>query len=205
VSAWRDDPDALARAIVRDPRYRGHVDAPPGTPWWHPIVQWIRDRLHDLFHGIGHVASGLGLPAEMVGIVLLGAGAVGLVYLLVRLVAWYTMRTNVYARERGGGIALDAIRSAADLRAAARAAASRGAYREAARLLFGAALRALDELGRIRYDAALTPGEYRRAVRDPRFDVLAREATVALFATREPDAALVERMEDAYDGLFARA
>lgn len=167
-------------------------------------MQWIRDRLHDLFHGIGHVASGLGLPAEMLGIVLLGAGAVGLLYLLVRIVAWYTMRATTYAA-RGAGTALDAIRSAAELRADARAAAARGAYREAARLLFTAALRALDEVGRMRYDAALTPGEYRRAVRDPRFDVLAREATVALFATREPDAALVERMERAYDGLFAPA
>jgi hypothetical protein len=204
VSDWRTDPDALARAIVRDPRYRGHPDARPQTPWWHPIVQWIRDRLHELFAGIGHVASGLGIPAELLGIVLLGAGAVGCVYLLVRLVAWYTMRTTTSVA-RAGATALAAIRSAAELHADARAAAARGAYREAARLLFAAALRALDEVGRMRYDAALTPGEYRRAVRDPRFDVLAREATVALFATREPDAALVERMEAAYAGLFARA
>jgi hypothetical protein len=204
VSDWRADPDALARSILSDARYRGHPEATPGTPWWTPITHWIRDRLHDLFHGIGHVASGLGVPAEMLGVVLLGAGGVGLLYLLVRVVAWYTMRTSVRTA-RDAGTALDAIRSAAESRADARAAAGRGAYRDAARLLFLAALRALDERGRIRYDAALTPGEYRRAVRDPRFDVLARDATVALFATREPDAALVERMERAYDGLFAPA
>jgi len=204
VSNWRTDPDTLARSIVADRRYRIQPDVKPAEPWWHPIWQWIRDRLHDLFHGIGHVASGLGLPAEMIGVVLLGAGGVGLVYLLVRLVAWYTMRTSVRA-PRAGAVALDVIRTAAELRAEARAAAARGAYRDAARLLFFAALRALDEAGRIRYDAALTPGEYRRAVRDPRFDVLARDATVALFATDEPDGALVERMERAYDGLFAPA
>ncbi len=204
MSAWPRDPDVLARSILLDPRYRGHAEAKPGTPWWEPIWQWIRDRLHDLFRGIGHVASGLGIPAEFLGYVLLAAGGVGLLYLLVRIVAWYTMRTSVYDT-RVAGSTLDAIRSAAELRADARTAAARGAYRDAARLVFLAALRALDEVGRIRYDAALTPGEYRRAVRDPRFDVLAREATVALFATREPDAALVERMERAYDGLFARA
>jgi hypothetical protein len=204
MSAWRTDPDALARSILRDPRYGGHPDGKSRAPWWEPIWNWIRDRLHELFHGIGHVADRLGIPAQALGVVLLGAGAVGVVYLLVRIVAWYTMRTSVYAA-RGAGTALDAIRSAAELREDARAAVARGAYRDAARLLFFAALRALDEVGRIRYDAALTPGEYRRAVRDPRFDVLAREATVALFATPEPDAALVERMERAYDGLFAPA
>jgi hypothetical protein len=204
LSDWRTDPDSLARAIVRDPRYRGHAEVKPSPPWWEPIWHWIRDRLHDLFHGIGHVASGLGLPAEMLGVVLLAAGGVGLLYLLVRIVAWYTMQTSRRA-QRVAGTALDAIRTAAELRADARAAAERGVYRDAARLLFLASLRALDEAGRIRYDAALTPGEYRRAVRDPRFDVLAREATVALFATREPDANLVERMERAYDGMFAPA
>jgi len=204
VSDWRTDPDALARAVLHDPRYRTLPEVKPSPPWWEPIAHWIRDRLHDLFHGIGHVANSLGIPAQFVGIVLLGAGAVGLVYLLVRIVAWYTMRTSVYAA-RASGTALDAIRTAAELRDDARAAAARGAYRDAARLLFFAALRALDEAGRMRYDAALTPGEYRRAVRDPRFDVLAHDATVALFATREPDAALVERMERAYDGLFAAA
>ncbi len=202
MSDWRTDPDSLARAIATDSRYRTHLDAQPGTPWWHPIVQWVRDRLHDLFHGIGHVASGLGLPAQLLGIVLLGAGAVGLLYLLVRIVAWYTMRTTIRSAN-GAGTALDPIRTAVELRGDARAAAARGAYRDAARLLFLAALRSLDEVGRVQYDAALTPGEYRRAVRDPRFDVLARDATIALFGTREPDAALVERMELAYDGLFA--
>lgn len=204
MSSWRADPDALARAVLHDPRYRTLPEVTPTSPWWEPIRHWIGDRLREFFHGIGHVASGLGIPAELLGIVLLGAGAVGLVYLLVRIVAWYTMRTSVYAA-RASGTALDAIRTAAELRDDARAAAARGAYRDAARLLFFAALRALDEAGRMRYDAALTPGEYRRAVRDPRFDVLARDATVALFATREPDAALVERMERAYDGLFAPA
>jgi len=204
MSDWRTDPNSLARSILADRRYRSQPEVKPGEPWWHPIWQWIRDRLHDLFHGIGHVASGLGLPAQMIGVVMLAAGGVGLLYLLVRIVAWYTMRTSVRA-PRGAGTALDAIRTAAELRAEAREAAARGAYRDAARLLFLAALRALDEAGRIRYDAALTPGEYRRAVRDPRFDVLARDATVALFATGEPDGALVERMERAYDGLFVPA
>jgi hypothetical protein len=57
----------------------------------------------------------------------------------------------------------------------------------------------------VRYDAARTPGEWRRAVRDPAFDALARDAVVALFGNRAADAALVARMRDAYDRVVPAA
>ncbi|HEY6236828.1 MAG TPA: hypothetical protein VIW69_17135, partial [Candidatus Elarobacter sp.] len=64
---------------------------------------------------------------------------------------------------------------------------------------------ALDERGRVRYDAARTPGEWRRMVRDPAFDALARDAVVALFGNRGADAALVTRMRESYDRVVAPA
>ena len=78
-------------------------------------------------------------------------------------------------------------------------AAAAGRHHDAAALLWASALRALDERGRVRYDPARTPGEWRREVRDPSFDVLARDAVVALFGDRGADAALVARMREAYD------
>jgi hypothetical protein len=88
------------------------------------------------------------------------------------------------------------------LRAAALAAARGGRYREAAALLFRSAVRALDERGRVAYDAARTPGEYRRLVRDPLFDRLAGDTEVALFAPAEPSGDLFERMNRTYERLF---
>ena len=71
--------------------------------------------------------------------------------------------------------------------------------------MWASALRALDERGRVRYDAARTPGEWRRAVRDPAFDALARDAVVALFGNRGADAALVARMRESYDRVVVPA
>ncbi|HTD36799.1 MAG TPA: DUF4129 domain-containing protein, partial [Candidatus Limnocylindrales bacterium] len=71
--------------------------------------------------------------------------------------------------------------------------------------LWASAQRALDERGRVRFDPARTPGEWRRAVRDPSFDALARDAVIALFGDRGADAALVTRMREAYDRVVAPA
>jgi hypothetical protein len=57
----------------------------------------------------------------------------------------------------------------------------------------------------VRFDAARTPGEWRRAVRDPAFDALARDAVVALFGDRGADASLVTRMRESYDRVVAHA
>ena len=85
------------------------------------------------------------------------------------------------------------------------AAAAERRHHEAAALLWASALRALDEGGRVRFDPARTPGEWRRAVRDPHFDALARDAVVALFGDRGADAALVERMREEYARVVAPA
>ncbi|MGB8265157.1 MAG: hypothetical protein WCE44_02420 [Candidatus Velthaea sp.] len=204
MTPWRAEPQTLAREILADPHYLGQPAGTSPRTIWDTIVAWLGERVHDILRAIGHALGAHGTQEKILGIVLIAAGAVALLYLLVRIIAWIASRTALQ-RYGPSGLPLNAATGAAQLRAQSRAAARRGAYREAARCLFLAALRALDETGRVAYDAALTPGDYRRAVRDPRFDSLARDATVALFATREPDAALVERMERAYDGFFASA
>jgi hypothetical protein len=74
----------------------------------------------------------------------------------------------------------------------------------AAGLIFLSAVRALDERGRLPYDPARTPGEYRRLVRDPVFDAFAVDAVTAVFAADEPGVDLYERMYGSYDRFFAQ-
>ena len=115
------------------------------------------------------------------------------------------LRVHRTARSARSAEALGEDADARTLLARALDAASAGRHHEAAALLWASALRALDERGRVRYDAARTPGEWRRAVRDPDFDALARDAVVALFGDRGADAALVARMRETYDRVVVTA
>jgi hypothetical protein len=63
-------------------------------------------------------------------------------------------------------------------------------------------LLALDETGRLRFDAARTAGEARRLLGDPRFDAFEREATAALFAAGAATPERVGRLRAAYAQTF---
>jgi hypothetical protein len=158
----------------------------------------LRALVHRLDHALGErnpfgVAIGIAVVAAALGL---------LAYAIVVLVR-AAARGRPTRRLLVGDAAIAATsRSAADLRAAARAAAARGAYRTAAGLLFAAAARALDERGRLAYDPARTPGEYRRLIRDPVFDGFASDAVTAVFAAEDPPDDLYERMDTSYDRLF---
>jgi hypothetical protein len=197
-SAWpHGDPQALARAILAEPRFRHAVLSDAGPSWWERFSHWLAGLLRAMFHAVPHGSGDL--LTVLVVIVVLAALAVG-VGLLVR-------RVRPRRRRPRGGIdaaALPDELNASALRARARAAAGAQRFREAAALLWISALRALDERGRIRFDVARTPGEWRRLVRDPAFDVLARDAVFALFGERVPDAAALDRMNAAYDALLPR-
>jgi hypothetical protein len=196
-AAWpHGDPRDVVRAIVADPRYTLRTPSQPARASWFDLLRdWLGGIARGVLHGIDRAlgannsfeaAIGFGVLAAAFG--LLGWGS----YVLVRS---YTRTLG--ARGRGRPDVLpDGVAGAdsAALRAAAQAAAQAGRYREAAGLLFLAVLRALDERGRVAYDAARTPGEYRRLVRDPLFDALAGDAVVAVFAPAEPSAELFARM-----------
>jgi hypothetical protein len=203
--AWpHGDPRDVVRAIVADPRYtRGTPAHPAQASWLDLLRDWLGGVARGLLHGIDRalgagsrfeVAIGLGVLAAAVG--LLGWGS----YLLARS---YARGRGVRVRSGPGSASSEATGAdSAMLRAAALAAAKAGRYREAAGRLFLSVLRVLDERGRIAYDAARTPGEYRRLVRDPLFDALAGDAVTAVFAPAEPGAELFARMRGAYEGFI---
>ncbi|GAC1592764.1 MAG: hypothetical protein NVS3B28_21950 [Candidatus Velthaea sp.] len=198
------DPRDLARAILRDPRYTGITSTnKPEPSLWDRVWQWIGERLGEVFGAIGHVLGANNPLNLLIAALIVVAAGVGLAYLIFRLGLRFAAARMV-RRSPVRQTALSGERSAAELRAAARAAGDAGRYRDAAGLLFASALRALDERGRIPYDPARTPGEYRRLVRDPAFDALAGDAVVALFDAPEPQALIFERMSGAYDRFFER-
>jgi hypothetical protein len=188
------DPRDVVRAIVADPRYvLGTTARPSQTSWFDVLRAWLGGLVRGLLHGIDRTLgannafdAALGFALIVAAFALLGWGS----YLLVRSAARGTRRIRPDSLQAGGAAE---VRSA-EVRSAALAAAGAARYREAAALLFLWVLRALDERGRVAYDPARTPGEYRRLVRDPLFDALAGNAVVAVFAPAEPSADLVERL-----------
>lgn len=190
------DPRALAQAILAQPRFRSAAQTPGVRSWWDLLFDALR-RLWDAVTAPLRQLRGGQQLADALAIVLLVVAIGALGYLIVRFAR--RARAARSARPALHTHALDAAQAAATLHDAALSAASAGRWREAAALLWTAELRALDELGRVRYDAARTPGEWRRLVGDPSFDAFARDAVVALFGDRSVDAALVERMRVAYE------
>ncbi len=164
----------------------------------------LRALLQRFFHTLDHVLGGANPFGPAIGFVLIAA-AIGLLgFCLFRLIR--SVRRDARSRNvrRSDAPSAAGVR-AAELRQAALAAARAGRYRDAAGLLFTAATRELDERGKVGYDAARTPGEYRRVVADPAFDELVRDAVVALFAASEPRDELFARMTQSYDRFFGAA
>lgn len=197
------DPSDVARAIVADPRFAGRsVVASAQRTWLDVAREWVLHWLRNLLHSLDR-ALGARNPFETaIGFVAIGAALLLIAYAAYAAVRLYRRRrrhahANVAVQSAGG-----AERDSAALREAAFAAARDGRLRDAAGLLFLAAVRALDERGRVTYDAARTPGEYRRIVGDPVFDALATDAVTALFAAAEPRAELFERMQASYARFF---
>jgi Na+-transporting methylmalonyl-CoA/oxaloacetate decarboxylase gamma subunit len=196
------DPRDVARAVLADHRFRAVPDAPAGKSWWDYLLDALRPWWHRLFDPLGR-AIGNDVVTRAIGIGVLVLVLAFLVFVIARFARRLRVRRTV--REPAAIAALEAEADARSLLARALAAAAAGRHHEAAALLWSSALRALDERGRVRFDAARTPGEWRRAVRDPAFDALARDAVVALFGDRGADASLVTRMRESYDRVVAHA
>ncbi len=201
MTPWpHGDPRDVARAIVADPRFLRPVPVRAARrSWIDDVRDWFVHGLRAIFARVDHVLGANNGWKTTIGFVVIGLGVALLgygVYLLVRSLT-RTPRRRAAAQPSAGSPPVR--QSAALLRGQALAAGAAGRYRDAATLLFLAAVSALDELGRTPYDPARTPGEYRRLVDDPAFDALAADAVVALFAPAEPRADLFERMNAAYE------
>jgi hypothetical protein len=203
AAVWPNgDPRALVRSILLDRRYHAGPQGPAPKTWFEQFLDALDAFWRRLTEPLNHLA-GNDLLSRIVGFVILLALLAALIYVAVRF-----GRNLRFGRAQRTAAHADALSAGADARALlarALAAAAEGRHHDAAALLWASALRALDERGRVRYDAARTPGEWRRAVRDPNFDVLARDAVVALFGERGADAALVARMRAMYDRVVAPA
>lgn len=191
------DPDAVARRLLAEPRFRDALTPPGAKSWWEYVLEAIGRWWHQLTGGLGKV-FGNGAVATIVGALILIAVILALTWVIWRIVRRPAGRARRFASaaeiERLGRQA-----DAAGLRDAAQRAYEAGRYRDAAALFWSAALRCLDERGSVRYDPARTPGEWRRAVRNAAFDAFARDAVVALFSPSGVDAALAARMRDGFD------
>lgn len=196
------DPRDVAHRILADGRFARAPRHAAEKSWLEYVSDALRAFWHRLFDPL-RALTGNDKVTSVVGVVVLVVVLAALVIVVVRFARGVSWRRKQRA---AGTVSLsDADGDARALLARALAAAAAGRHHDAAALLWASALRALDERGRVRYDAARTPGEWRRAVRDPSFDALARDAVVALFGDRGADAALVARMREAYDRVVAPA
>jgi hypothetical protein len=196
------DPRDVAHRVLADSRFKTAPQRPGEKSWLDLLGDAVSALWRRLTDPLQHVL-GNQTVTTVVGTIVLVALVAFVVVLVVRF-ARAARRKRVAPRAHAGVIAL-ADADARTLFARALAAAAQGRHHDAAALLWASALRALDERGRVRYDAARTPGEWRRAVRDPAFDALARDAVDALFGDRGVDAALVSRMRESYDRIVAPA
>jgi hypothetical protein len=188
--------------ILADARFARATQGPGEKTW----LDYVLDALRELWHRLTGPLRALTGNSELttfIGIVVLIAVVVALTIVIARFATRFSWRRARRTADASTALGTDA--DARTLFARALEAADAGRHHEAAALLWASALRALDERGRVRYDPARTPGEWRRAVRDPSFDALARDAVVALFGDRGADAALVARMREAYEHVVAPA
>jgi hypothetical protein len=204
IAVWPNgDPRDVARAIVAQPRFRGTTaPAASGPTLLERLLLWIGDRLHGLFHGIDRL---LGAANPLGGVLAIGltlAIAIGVVLLIVRFVR---LRGRAHRAPREAGTSIERVLTSAELLALAQRLARAERWHEAASALVRAALLALDESGRLRFDPSRTAGEARRLLRDPGFDIFEREATAALFAAGAATPERFARLSEAYAQTFGVA
>lgn len=202
-AAWpHGDPRDVARAILAAPRFRDTgSDAPQSDPlavFWN----WIGERLAELLRAIGHVLGSRNPLNAAIGAVVVAVVVVAAGYLLFRLVR--AARGLRGPRRSGQPAASEPVTTSGELWARAVAAVAAGRLHDAALLFWAAALRALDERGRLRFDPARTPGEVRRVLRDASFDDFARDAVVAIYGAGAATADRLERLSNAYARMFGR-
>ena len=203
IPPWpHGDPRDVAQRILADRQYQLAPQKPGDKSWLDLLWDALGELWRRLTAPLGHLLGNQTLTS-VIGIAVLVALLVFLAFVVARFARGLGRKQT--DRARADTFALGDDVDARTLLARALAAAAEGRHHDAAALLWASALRALDERGHVRYDPARTPGEWRRAVRDPAFDALARDAVVALFGHRGADAALVTRMRASYDRVVAPA
>lgn len=202
------DVAAAASRILAQPAYRTARTGPAPAPQrtlWDKILGWIVAQIGKLFMGLAQATAGVPLLGSVFAIALITVAVIGLAYIGFRIADGLALRRKTVSID---GEALTPNISADQLHAAAVSAARDGAYARAIALLFHASLLQLDRTRSVQYDAARTPGEYRRLVRAKAppiasdFDALARVFTLAAFADARVDEADWTAARSSYRSLF---
>ena len=179
------DPQALARKIVAEPRFKIAVLRPKPKTWWDVFTQWLADRWHQLIDAFSHHVHVAPNVSAAFGDVLLAIAIGAVVVVAIRLAFGIARDPN---RSIAAARALPQHLDAETLYVQSSRAADRGDYAAAATLLFRAAVATLDLRGVVHDDPSRTVNETRAAVRvrapqsvSP-FDTIARTFTAALYA-----------------------
>ena len=175
--AGTQDPTAVARAILRERRFRG---SPVPRPFHHLLV-WLGRKLAPLarpFHWLGrHVPGG-----DRVVWIALAALVVGIAAVLALRTARGQLRAieaGSRSRERSSRVDPGELERRAD------AAEREGRHADALRLRFRAGLIRLGRVRVLPQRDSLTSGEARRILRLREFDALARTHDEVVFGGRE--------------------
>lgn len=199
IPARSGDPRAaVARELAVPGRYdvAARSTKPREKTPWERFWDWVGagyDRFWKALTGKIHLG---GAGQAVLGDLLLLVAAGALIFATVRLLAGWRFER---ASRRGASTPLDAGRNAHALYLQACALARDGAYADAARALFLAAVTAMDLRGIVRDDASATVGDMRRALRArdaatvAPFDAVAAPFVAAAYAERDVDAGEWER------------
>lgn len=194
------DPDAVAKSILAEPAYRAAPAAAsvaPGKSLLALVWDWLVDHVfRPLFHPLAQALGASQGIGSFVAFMLIVLALTALGYIGFRLILAFVRPRGSDGRPAASDArTLDGARSAADWHRIALEAASAEDYTRAIAALFAAALAALDERAIVSFDAARTPGEYRRLVRRTQtravapFDELSDGFVRAAYAEKRPERA----------------
>jgi hypothetical protein len=194
---------AAQRELATPGRYHlsTKIAPPPAQPWYQQIWDWVQEqfkKLWDSLYGRVHIGSG---GTVAIGELLIGLAILALVFGVIRLLAEY----QIDRRKRS--VAVEALRAPQDARVLyerAHAAARKGDFAAASRLLFAASVVALDLRGVVTEDPSATVGDLRRVLRAreaglvPPFDAVSAPFIASAYAERPIETADWERARDAF-------
>lgn len=198
------DPNALARSVIAHGHFRLHTPAQT-LSLWQRFLQWLGNLLDKIF---GHVRGPSPGVTDLLGWILLALVLGGVLFVIVRLLM-NIGHGDTSDRTSGTVRALRPRVAAKAWYDRAAAAAQAGNYREAAVLLFRAALAILDLRGFVHDDPSRTVNECAAELRDrapqhlQAFGAVARFFTAAFYAEKAVDARAWEIARAAYDQLFS--
>jgi len=206
-------PSDLSQIAARELRTAGrydlaHAAAPPSPNWWQRFWTWVSEhvgKLLRLVFGRAHVSPSQAVAA---GYVLLAAVTLLLLIVALRLIA----SIDFDRRRRARGV--EPLAGKPDARALYERAlrcAERERYGDAVKLLFAAAVTALELRGELEERRSATVGELRASVRardaslTVPFDAIARPFVFSAYAERAVGSDEWERARGAYLALVPEA